>query len=118
MINHETRIIELGHGDVCVGESWSGLTFQNIEPAEKIGTNIFRSLGDINFLGETVELLITDINEISQFESKLQDVEASIHDYLEYKGWVIKFNGNWKSAEVVRAHFNYLKNRIMNCLAC
>ena len=124
MINHETRIIELGHGDVCVGGTWSGLTFQNIRPPQEIGTHLFRSQEGVDFLGDIVELPMPDIREISEFEVKLSKVEAGECDFIAYGAcgnaelWVIKFNGNQKSAKVVRIHFECLKSRVLNCLAC
>lgn len=118
MIHHECNIIELGHGNVCVGGTWSGLTFQNIKPPQEIGTHLFRGEGCCEFLGEIIELQMLDIREISEFEVKLCKVEAGECDFIAYTDWVIKFNGNQKSAKVVRAHFEYLKSRVLNCLAC
>jgi hypothetical protein len=118
MINHECRIIELGYGDVCVGGNWSGLTFQNIKPPQEVGTHLFRSQEDVNFLGEIIELSIPDIPDISQFETKLSKVESGECDFIAYTDWVIKFNGNQKSVKVVRTHFECLKSRVLNCLAC
>lgn len=118
MINHETRIIELGHGDVCVGIHYYGLQFQNIKPPQEIGTSLFRGQENLNFIGDIIELHFTDFREISEFENKLQKVESGEKDFVHYTDWVIKFNGNKKSIEVVRAHFDNLKLYLYALLAC
>lgn len=118
MINHECKIIELGYGDVCVGRNYCGLHFQNIKPPQEVGTHIFRGQEDLTFFGDIIELHITDIREISEFESKLQKVESGEKDFIPYTDWVIKFNGNKKSVEVVRAHFDGLKRHLISLLAC
>ena len=74
MINHECKIIELGHGDVCVGRNYCGLHFQNIKPPQEIGTYIFRGQEDLNFVGDIIELHITDIKEISEFENNPEEI--------------------------------------------
>jgi hypothetical protein len=118
MINHENKIIELGYGDVCVGGSWSGLTFQNIKPPQEVGTHLFRGQDNINFIGDIIDLPMPDIREISEFEVKLSKVEDGERDFIAFTDWVIKFNGNKGSAKVVRLHFECLKSRVLNCLAC
>ena len=124
MINHESRIIELGHGDVCVGRNYIGLHFQNIRPPQEIGTYLFRGQDDLEFLGEIVELHMPDLKEIVDFEKKLTKVESGESDHIAYgecgnaELWVIKFNGNKKSAEVVRAYFDGYKQYIASLLAC
>lgn len=118
MINPECKIIELGHGDVCVGTNFRGLYFQNIKPPQEVGTHIFRDQDDLNFIGDIIELHITNIREISEFENKLQKVESGKKDFLHYTDWVIKFNSNKKSVEVVRAHFDGLKLYLCSLLAC
>lgn len=124
MINHESRIIELGNGDVCVGRNFAGLHFQNIRPPQEVGTHLFRGQDGIDFLGEIVELHIPDFKEINEFECQLQKVESGEQDFISYGAcgkaelWVIKFNGNKKSVEVVRAHFDGYKQYILSLLAC
>lgn len=124
MINHEDRIIELGSGDVVVGRNYVGLYFQNIRPPQEVGTYLFRGQDGIDFLGEIVELHIPDLKEINEFECLLQKVERGESDFISYGAcgkeelWVIKFNGNQKSVEVVRAHFEGHKKYIASLLAC
>lgn len=124
MICHENRIIELGRGDVVVGRNYAGLTFQNIRPPQEVGTCMFRGQDGIDFLGDIVELYIPDLKEINEFECKLQKVESGESDFISYGAcgkaelWVIKFNGNKKSVEVVRAHFEGHKQYIASLLAC
>ena len=118
MINHECKIIELGQGDVCVGSNWTGLTFQNIRPPQEVGTHLFRGQDGVDFLGEIIELAIPDLPELIAFEAMLVKVEARERDFIAYTDWVIKFNGNEKSVKVVRAHFEYLKSRILSLIAC
>lgn len=124
MINHENRIIELGHGDVCVGRNFTGLHFQNIRPPQEVGTYLFRGQDNLEFFGDIVELHIPDIKEISEFECQLQKVESGEKDSIAYGAcgkaelWIIKFNGNKKSVEVVRAHFDGYKRYVISLLAC
>ena len=118
MILYDNKIISLGVGDVCVGETWSGLTFQGIKPPQEVGMHLFRDQEGLEFIDTMVELPILDIQSISEFECKMRRVESGEADFIMYNDWVIKFNGNEKSAKVVRMHFDCLKNRIMNCIAC
>ena len=124
MINYENRIIELGHGDVCVGRNFAGLHFQNISPPQEVGTYLFRGQDNLEFFGDIVEIHIHDIKEISEFECQLQKVESGEKDFIAYgecgkaELWIIKFNGNMKSVEVVRAHFDGYRRYVISLLAC
>lgn len=118
MINHESKCIVLGSGDVSVGSNWCGLTFQNIRPPQEIGTHL-RDKDDVEFVGEIIVLEFSDIPDLSTFSRQLRRVEAGEIDTIVYKDWMIKFSPvDWRSVEVVRVHYDLLQTRMCQCLAC
>lgn len=119
MINHEHKYIELGHGDIVVGQSWSGLTFQNIRPPQECGAHCWRGQEGIDFLGEIVVVECSTISQLSTFSKALSEIEAGNTDSMTFSGWTIKFiPGSKVSVGVVRLHFDWMRDRMLQTLAC
>ena len=119
MINHECKIIELGFGDVAVGNNLFGLTFRTIKPPQPLGEVLMRDDPDLEFIGEIVNIEITTIKEAVDFSKKLKTIEDHMADYFEFAGWKFLFAPNSDiSALVVRTHFKWVLDQVLRCCAC
>ena len=116
---YKDKYIELGHGDVVVGQSGSGLTFQNIRPPQECGIRCLRGQEGIEFLGEIIVIEFSTISQLSTFSKALSEIEAGNTDSMTFSGWTIKFiPGSKVSVGVVRHHFDCMRDRVLQTLAC
>lgn len=117
MIHFGTRYISFGRGDICVGNYWSSLTFQNIRPAAECGTAL--DCESVELIDSIIEVPFSSIQDFGVFERKLKKVEQADGGCFEFKGWKFYFiQGSKASIAVVSKHFNLVLDRMLPCFAC
>ena len=116
MIDFDAKTVTLGYGDVVVGHTPRGLTFQNIRPPQECGTPVYES-DNVEFFGEVVRLPINSLEDCSSFKMLLDNIR-DLNEFT-YAGWVVKFiPGSDASVQVVRNHFTAVYYYVISLCAC
>ena len=119
MIDYDKRIIEFGHGDICVGNMWDGLKFQNIQPPRECGTAVSIDQSSADFYGEPVRIIFRTLYNLVKFKDGLAAVSNKEAEYFEYDGWKFYFiPGSEASLSVVTKHFKSAWSRVLQAMAC
>lgn len=119
MIDYDKKVIEFGHGDICVGNMWDGLTFQNIRPPQECGTTVYRGQKDLEFYDEPIRITFRTLYNLVKFEDGLAAVSNKEAEYFEYDGWKFYFiPGSEVSLSVVTKHFKSAWSRVLQTIAC